>query len=223
MNWARRIGMRIMPCSEAIVHRQCADCRVILIGGTSHVGKSTLAQALASQLGWQNRSTDKLARHPGRPWQVAPKQVPSHVADHYLSLSPEALLADVLRHYRESVWPLVKDIVSLHATDCTIDRLIMEGSALLPELVATLMLENVAAFWLTASDTYFTRRIYQNSQYETKSPREKRMIDQFLARTWLYNMGMMTTVKRLGLVSVDIDQIPGVNDLADRILSGLEM
>jgi 2-phosphoglycerate kinase len=194
---------------------------VILIGGTSHVGKSTLAQALASQLGWQNRSTDKLARHPGRPWQVAPQQVPPHVADHYLSLSPEALLADVLRHYRENVWPLVKDIVSLHATDCTIDRLIMEGSALLPELVVTLMLENVAAFWLTASDTYFTRRIYQNSQYETKSPREKRMIDQFLARTWLYNARMMSTVERLGLVSVDIERVSSRDDLVSIILRSL--
>ena len=187
------------------------------------MGKSTLAQALASQLGWQVRSTDKLARHPGRPWQVAPKQVPPHVADHYLSLSPEALLADVLRHYRENVWPLVESIVRHHAMDCTMDRLIMEGSALLPELVATLTLDNVAAFWLTASDACFARRIYKGSRYETKSPREKRMIDQFLARTRLYNMDMMTTVKRLGLVSVDIDQIPGVNNLADRILSGLEM
>ncbi|MEL7245323.1 MAG: 2-phosphoglycerate kinase, partial [Cyanobacteria bacterium J06573_2] len=42
--------------------------RIILIGGSSHVGKSTLAQSLANKLNWNYISTDKLARHPGRPW-----------------------------------------------------------------------------------------------------------------------------------------------------------
>ncbi|MGD1875429.1 MAG: hypothetical protein ACFB02_20525 [Mastigocoleus sp.] len=36
--------------------------RIILIGGTSHAGKSTLGQALAITLGWDYCSTDKLAR-----------------------------------------------------------------------------------------------------------------------------------------------------------------
>jgi 2-phosphoglycerate kinase len=44
------------------------ETRVILIGGSSHVGKSTLGQSLAAKLGWSYCSTDKLARHPGRPW-----------------------------------------------------------------------------------------------------------------------------------------------------------
>jgi hypothetical protein len=42
--------------------------RVVLIGGTSNVGKSTLAQAVAERLGFEYLSTDGLARHPGRPW-----------------------------------------------------------------------------------------------------------------------------------------------------------
>jgi 2-phosphoglycerate kinase len=185
------------------------------------VGKSTLSQALASWLGWQVRSTDKLARHPGRPWQVPPKQVPPHVADHYLSLSPDALLADVLRHYRENVWPLAKAIAERHAMDLSTDRLIMEGSALLPALVATLTLDNVAALWLTASDACFERRIYRSSQYETKSLREKEMIDKFLARTQRYNAHMMTTVERLGLVSVDINGASSMDALMSMVLSEL--
>jgi 2-phosphoglycerate kinase len=43
------------------------DVRVLLIGGTSNVGKSTVAQAVAKKLGFEVLSTDKLARHPGRP------------------------------------------------------------------------------------------------------------------------------------------------------------
>ena len=40
----------------------------MLIGGTSHVGKSTLGKALASKLGWDCVATDSLGKHPGRPW-----------------------------------------------------------------------------------------------------------------------------------------------------------
>ncbi len=52
------------------------DLRVILIGGSSNVGKSILAQSLALKLGWSHISTDSLARHPGRPWKAEPKTVP---------------------------------------------------------------------------------------------------------------------------------------------------
>ncbi|MFQ5630506.1 MAG: 2-phosphoglycerate kinase [bacterium] len=196
--------------------------RVFLIGGSSHVGKSTLVQLLASRLGWSYRSTDKLARHPGRPWQAKPKQVPDHVADHYLTLSTGELIDDVLRHYRDNVWPLIESIVTSHATNLSTDRLIMEGSAILPELVVTLTFNNIAAIWLTASNKLFEQRIYRESQYKTKSPREKKMIDKFLERTRLYNERMMDTVKRLGLVSIDVENASNVDELTGMSLSGLQ-
>lgn len=191
-----------------------SDHRVFLIGGSSHAGKSTVAQALASRLGWQYRTTDKLARHPGRPWQDPPKQVPSHVAHHYLSLPVDELLADVLRHYRANVWPLARAIITTHATDPTTDRLVMEGSALLPGLVAGLTVPHVAAVWLTASDTFFRRRMVASSRYATRSPRGKRMIDQFLARTCRYDAWMVEQVRQLGLATVDVEETWSADELA---------
>src|SRR5215468_118437 len=58
---------------------------VILIGGTSHTGKSTVAKRIAERLGAICVSTDSLARHPGRPWPAA-REVPPHVVEHYLQL-----------------------------------------------------------------------------------------------------------------------------------------
>jgi len=120
------------------------ELRVILIGGSSNVGKSTLAQSLALKLEWSHVSTDSLARHPGRPWKTRLKTVPEDVAEHYLSLSVDELLADVLRHYR-SMWHGIEAMVTLHATDISTDRLILEGSALWPGSVATLDLDDVGA------------------------------------------------------------------------------
>lgn len=205
------------------MHKVPADLRVILIGGSSHVGKSTLADSLAARLGWAQIFTDKLARHPGRPWQPKPQQVPDHVAEHYLSLSVRELIEDMLHHYKVNVWPQVEAIVTATATDTSKDRIIVEGSALWPEFVATLDVANLAAIWLTASDAVFEQRIRAASQYRTKSQRERRMVDKFLERSLLYNAQMMNAIRQHGLVSVDVNAA-SVDELTQRCLSllGLE-
>ena len=108
------------------------NLRVILVGGSSHVGKSTLSGSLAAELGWTHVSSDTLARHPGRPWKPEPEKVPDNVAEHYLSLSVDDLLRDVLCHYRVNVWPKVEAIVAPYSNDTSSAGVIVEGSALWP-------------------------------------------------------------------------------------------
>ena len=131
---------------------------VILIGGASHAGKSTLAGRLAEQLGWTSRSTDCLAIHPGRPWRYPPDTLPPHVGEHYLDLDVDQLMASVLKHYR-SLWPLVEGIVRDHAGDVSKVPLVLEGSALPPDLVATLEIPGVTAIWLIGDEELLTARI----------------------------------------------------------------
>lgn len=194
------------------------ELRVIVIGGSSNVGKSTLAESLALKLGWRHISTDKLARHPGRPWKTKPQTVPDHVAEHYLSFSVDELIEDVLRHYR-SMWPDIEALITSHATDFSTDRLILEGSALWPESVANLDIDNVAAAWLTASNDLFQTRIHSASRFDEVSARDKIMIQQFLGRTQLYNERMMAAVERLGLVSVDVEVTSSLDELCDLCLN----
>ena len=125
---------------------------LILIGGSSHVGKSAVSKALAATLGWDHVSTDSLARHPGRPWKLAPEKVPDHVARHYLSLSVDELVEDVLHHYRVNVWPQVEKIIASRSNDTSTAGIVLEGSALWPELATSLDFDKVAAVWLTAKE-----------------------------------------------------------------------
>ena len=190
---------------------------VILIGGSSHTGKSTAAAALAGQLGWTYRATDMLARHPGRPWKPAPEQVPPHVDEHYRTLSVDALIADVLRHYRDNVWPQIEEIVARHATDPTHGGLVLEGSAILPELAAALDRDTIALVWLTADNELFRARIYAESGYAGKTEAEQVLIDKFLARTSRFNQRLEQEIERLSLtglaVSDGVDTVRNIRDL----------
>ena len=199
------------------------NLKVILIGGSSHAGKSTVSESLAATLGWSYRSTDKLAAHPGRPWRSAPEdKVMDIVAEHYLSLSVDELMEDVLRHYWVNVWPQVEELIESYVNDSSASGLVLEGSALWPEFPTRVDLDRVGALWLTAAEETFRQRIYTNSRYCTKGPRERKMIDKFLQRTVAYNARMVEVVDRRRFNLVDVlDSDP--TELAERCLSVLRV
>jgi 2-phosphoglycerate kinase len=183
------------------------DPRVILIGGSSHAGKSTLADQLAARPGWIASSTDHLGRHPGRPWRSAGEAVPAHVAAYYLELSTEAQLADVLRYY-ETLRPAIEALVRRHAEDESLPRLVLEGSALWPEWVAALTAPGVAAVWLTASPTQFEARILAESGHAFADARSRALIEAFLARTLAFDAILREAVGGLGAPMLQVDENP---------------
>ena len=183
------------------MNKSIDDAKRILIGGSSHAGKSTLAKLLAAKLGWNYLSTDKLARHPGRPWvQANAKLVPEHVVEHYKNLSTEALFLDVLLHYEKNVLPQVENIVLSE------EYILIEGSALYPGLVNNLVNKNgVKAIWLTASDEFFRNRIYKESNFDRLGENEKYLIQKFLQRTLLYNQRMIESLEHLGFTYINVE------------------
>ena len=199
-----------------------SSLKVILIGGSSHVGKSTLSKSLVATLGWRHVSTDSLARHPGRPWKPATEKVPDHVEKHYLCLSVNELIDDVLRHYRTNVWPKVEAIVASHSNDISTAGIVLEGSALWPEFVTSLNFHRCAAVWLTASEKVFRQRIHNESLYCSKSPRERMMIDKFLERTLAYNARMVEAASQHDFILVDVLQ-SNITELTKRCLSALSI
>ncbi|TFG70662.1 MAG: hypothetical protein E4H27_05720 [Anaerolineales bacterium] len=104
------------------------------------------------------------------------------MAEHYLTLAVDELIENALRHYKVNVWPIIVSLVTTCATDPSADCIILEGSALWPESVATLDLSNIAALWLMAGDDFFRQRIYAASAYHTLPPRICMLVDKFLQR-----------------------------------------
>ena len=142
------------------------------------------------------------------------------VAEHYLSLSVDALMEDVLQHYWANVWPKVEEIVASRLDDTSATGLALEGSALWPEFVTSLDFDKVGALWLTAAEETFRQRIYTNSRYGTKTTRERQMVDKFLKRTIAYNARMVEIVNRRGFNLVDVMD-SNATELAERCLLAL--
>jgi 2-phosphoglycerate kinase len=177
--------------------------RVALIGGASHVGKSTTAQALAARLGWDCASTDKMGRHPGRPWSTATFSLPDHVVEHYRTLEPQQLIEAQLAHYRDVRWPVVLERIQAHAAEGA-EPLVIEGSGLLPGRVAALGLAGVRAVWLTAAPELIAARIRRASGYEARDADARAIIDKFTRRSQLYDAQVIDEVRRLGLPLVEV-------------------
>jgi 2-phosphoglycerate kinase len=197
------------------------DLHVVLIGGTSNAGKSTLAQALARRLAWSCVSTDSLGRHPGRPWTVADRPVPAHVAEHYLSLSVEDLTTAQLRHY-ERMWPAITSLIDSHARDHDADGLILEGSGVWPDRVAEISDPTIAAIWLTASPATLRGRIYSASRYAELGDEGTILVDKFVERSLRYNEMMLSAVRRLGLACVEVDDVSSPDALLEQSLRLLD-
>lgn len=198
------------------------DVRVVLIGGTSNVGKSTVAQVVAGRLGFECLSTDGLARHPGRPWRTPEREVPAHVAEHYGSLAVDELITSVLGHY-DRLWPRIEDLISTHASDGRgRPGLVLEGSALWPVRVATLQVARTAAVWLTADASVVRARVHAAGSYETALDEEQVLMDKFLARTERYQTLMIEAVDRLGLERIDAGDGRPAAELADVVLAAAD-
>ncbi len=186
--------------------------RTVLIGGSSHVGKTAVGTLIAEKLGGKHLSTDKLARHPGRPWDTPTWTVPEHVKEYYANDNAAWLLADVLGHYRQNVLPLVQDLLSQDRGE----PLVLEGSAIWPEF-------EVSGVWLTADDDLFRDRMYLDSSYEAADAQGRRLIDNFLKRTLLYNRAMMDVVRKRGLPHVVVDEAMSVEQVAESVLERCSM
>lgn len=195
--------------------------RVLMIGGTSHAGKTTLARNIAERLGWFCTSTDKLARHPGRPWSQNGSDVPAHVREHYLILSAADLMASAIAHY-QSVWPAIEEIIAQQlAASSVTEGLVIEGSAVLPGYIASLKRPEVSAVWVTASEELFETRIRKESNYAAAPAESRLLIDKFVERTLSFNRWLMANVEQLGLPCIVIDDAGSIDCLIDAVWDAL--
>lgn len=184
--------------------------RHILIGGTSHAGKSTLAAELGRRLRWPVDSTDAMARHPGRPWP----QLRPQVGEFYRSLSPETIHW-FLKVHHDNMWPLITQRLACVAADG--GTLVLEGSALRPERMAALVSGDLFACLLHVAPDRLTERMYIASDYRNRDSDSRLIIDRFLERSIRDGSEVSESARQHGVPIFDAEQ----TDLPEAVFHAL--
>ncbi|CUX09217.1 hypothetical protein [Agrobacterium genomosp. 13] len=183
----------------------------ILISGTSHVGKSTLAGLLGAKLGCEAISTDSLARHPGRPWPG----IPAPVEEYYTQLSAETIHW-FLKVHHQNIWPLIRGLIDSKAR--TGNQAVFEGAALRPEFVAPLLGEATAGVFLHAENDFLLERMRSQARYNDAASGQRRIMDAFIERSLRENAEMMASARQLGMPLVDVENPAALDSLVTELV-----
>ena len=183
----------------------------ILIGGASCIGKTTLADALGSALGRVVYATDRMGRHPGRPWP----EVRPHVAEYYAHLSGETIFT-LLLHHHETMWPGIEALLDRQRREGA--ACIVEGAAIRPEFTARLRSDDHIAVFLFAPPDVLAARIDQISGYEGMSARDRILVDTFRDRCLRENDAIRAAAEGQPVTLVDASDEAALHDLTSSIL-----
>ncbi|MBO9656902.1 MAG: hypothetical protein J7562_21430 [Agrobacterium tumefaciens] len=187
----------------------------ILIAGTSHVGKSTLADLLGERLRCEATSTDSLARHPGRPWPG----IPAPVEEYYTRLSAETIHW-FLKIHHQNIWPLIRTMIDSRSG--TGNPAIFEGAALRPEFISPLLGCGAAGVFLHADNDFLLERMRSHARYEDATAGQRRIMDAFIERSLSENTEMLASAREHRIPIVDVSEADAFESLASDLVARAE-
>jgi len=135
--------------------------KVILIGGSPMIGKSTVAVEIASLLKCQCLSTDDL----GEVLQTVISINPMQGADfraYYANTSVEKLIADI-QQYHKTMEPAIHRLIDIHGSWG--NSLVIEGWALYPHSILPFQNESIFSCWLIAADGLLESRLESKTDF----------------------------------------------------------
>jgi 2-phosphoglycerate kinase len=178
-----------------------AEVKVLLLGGVPKAGTTTLARALSDVTGWDVIATDDLgaaARAMTTP-DSHPDLHPMAGVDwreYYIERSGKVLFDEALRAHR-AAWPAIAPVVMNRASWGR--HAIVEGWALLPELVATISHEAVRSIWLAADNAELEPRVRRKPEFFLGASDPEKMIARFVERSIAVDAYAIETARASGV------------------------
>ena len=186
----------------------------LLLLGTSHVGKSTCAEAVGRAVGWPVVSTDKLGRHPGRPWTGTPDPV----IEFYLRMTDDAIHWFLLMHH-ENMRPVIQE--RLRALRAAGAGFVLEGAALRPEHLSGWEVGDALVACLYVERRVLRERLLSASDHSRQDDRIKVAIDRFAERSLRENEALVQAAIGHGVRVVDVTDPHDADRLAGELASRL--
>jgi 2-phosphoglycerate kinase len=156
--------------------------KVILIGGSPMIGKSTISVLLAAKLLYPCISIDDIGEVLQTVSNINPMKGMFYL-DYYSNTKKEQLIADIAAYHRHLEKSIHK-LIEIHSSWGS--PLIMEGWALYPNMIAEINPDNVFSVWLIAENGLLKQRLLKSDFYQDAGNPEK-VIENYLHRSEWHN------------------------------------
>ena len=193
------------------------DIKVILIGGSPMVGKTTLANQLCSRYGYSCLSTDDIGEILQTVTDINPMKGLDY-RQYYIDKSEEELIEDI-QEYHIKIWPAVKRLVEIHSSWGT--PIVIEGYALYPQLVNSIKTKGVRSIWLIGDEELFQERIAANKLFHEGASVPKLMIKKYLQRSIWHNLRLLQEATECGEVFFNVNELLSQQSFLDEVTNVL--
>jgi len=185
--------------------------KVILIGGSPQVGKSTVAIELASRLKYAYISTDDIGEALQAVVPLDPMRGMEY-REYYTKTAPGQLMADI-QQYHKAMEPAIRRLVEIHSTWG--GSIVMEGWALYPSVIQALTNDNAAAIWLIAEDALLETRLENRPDFFNGILAAR---NHYLLRSKQHNALLRKQCAEHNAVSISMDGCEPPEVIAEKII-----
>lgn len=197
--------------------------RVLLIGGSPMSGKTSTARALARLLDRVVVSTDDLgeaarAVTPPAAHRALHAYAHADMQAYYAGTPPDVLVEDARRAH-VALWPAVEAVVRAHAAWAS--PAVIEGWAVLPDLVVRLPRETAACVWIGVPDDVLAARAGTDTDFLPAGPDRERAQAHFVARNVAFQRWVRERAAAVGVPWIDADGDESADGVAHRCLAAL--
>lgn len=197
--------------------------RVILVGGAPLSGKTTAARLIGQRCGMPVISTDDLGEAARA--LTSPTSHPDLHActltdyrEYYSAHSPPRLLQDALRTH-EALWPAIAAVIRRHLEWA--GSAVIEGWALLPNLIATIESPRLRSVWIEAPEAILRSRLQAEPDFVRGAADPGLVLERFVGRSVLMNGWLREQASAWGLPHVVLSGVEPADDVASRCLEAM--
>ena len=199
------------------------ESRVLLIGGAPGAGKTSLARAVAAELGFGSLTGDDLVVA-GRALTTAETHPALHQSKgighaRYFTETPAARLIEDAVALEEAMWPVLVRVIRSHLiarAPTTIDWWLLS-----PESVDQLTEAEVTSVWLYVEPEVLEARERRNVEFLAGSSNPERMFSHFMARSLWRNELVAAQAHELGLPVLSQSGEDTIEDLVAAVLESI--